>query len=168
MTTLYAQPYDIEAHGFYFDDAQTYKEKASSLRNRYGQPVEEFEIQFIDGERIDAELFEALSIHQANLESFFEKVDDWDEHEKQAIILAAGEWGYSFDLESDNPSSIDIDIYACGSLREFAEEYAAEWMFCDIPERFHFYIDWELVARDLSVDYAEANIAGERVVYRCG
>lgn len=30
-----------------------------------------------------------------------------------------------------------------------------------------FYIDYDAVARDLSVDFSETEIAGERVVYAC-
>ncbi len=47
MTTLFAQPYDISANGFYFETAEEYNEKASKLLNSYGQPVEEFELQFM-------------------------------------------------------------------------------------------------------------------------
>jgi hypothetical protein len=57
MTKLFAQPYDISAYGFYFETAAEYEEKADKLLNSYGQPVEEFEMQFIDGEGIDSELF---------------------------------------------------------------------------------------------------------------
>ena len=39
---LHAQPYDISAVGFYFDSFEDYAEKASNLRNDYGDPVEEF------------------------------------------------------------------------------------------------------------------------------
>lgn len=45
MTTLFAQPYDISATGFYFDDYVTYQSKVSALVNEHGDPVEEFEIQ---------------------------------------------------------------------------------------------------------------------------
>ena len=62
MTTLFAQPYDISARGFYFDTASEYSAKAAKLKNDYGQPVEEFEIQFIDGDGLDAKLFEALGV----------------------------------------------------------------------------------------------------------
>jgi hypothetical protein len=50
MTTLHAQLYDISANGFYFETAAEYNEKARKLVNSYGQPVEKFELQFIDGE----------------------------------------------------------------------------------------------------------------------
>ncbi len=66
MTQLFAQPYDISASGFYFNTAEEYTTQASKLRNSYGQPVEEFELQFIDGESIDADLFKALNVNQSN------------------------------------------------------------------------------------------------------
>ena len=47
MTQLHAQPYDISASGFYFDSLEDYQAKAAKARNDYGDPVEEFEIQFI-------------------------------------------------------------------------------------------------------------------------
>ena len=52
-TTFYAQPYDISASGFYFDSEESYLAKIGTIRNDYGQPVEEFEIQFIDGDAMD-------------------------------------------------------------------------------------------------------------------
>ncbi|MCB1563899.1 MAG: antirestriction protein ArdA, partial [Alphaproteobacteria bacterium] len=72
MTTLFAQPYDISANGFYFETEEEYNERASKLLNSYGWPVEEFEIQFIDGESIDCELFRALGIHQGNFAAYLE------------------------------------------------------------------------------------------------
>ncbi|WP_299624300.1 hypothetical protein [uncultured Tateyamaria sp.] len=53
---LHAQPYDLAATGFCFEDYDDYAQKATKLRNDYGDPVEEFEIQFIDGEAIDCDL----------------------------------------------------------------------------------------------------------------
>ena len=85
MTQLFAQPYDISATGFYFESAEQYAAKAAKVRNDYGQPVEEFEIQFIDGELLDAEFAKAFGVNQANLERFFELVDEWEEHEKKPI-----------------------------------------------------------------------------------
>ncbi|MEP4197921.1 MAG: hypothetical protein ABJL99_20030 [Aliishimia sp.] len=61
-TTLFAQPYDISANGFYFTSAEVYAAKVRTLKNDYGDPVEEFEIQFIDGETIDCELARAIGL----------------------------------------------------------------------------------------------------------
>jgi len=35
MTQFYAQPYDLAASGFYFEDAETYKAKMGKVRNDY-------------------------------------------------------------------------------------------------------------------------------------
>ena len=78
MIILHAQPYDISAPGFLFKSVEEYREKADKLTNSAGDPVEEFEIQFIDGEDIDRELFKALNINQATSPMFFEKADEWE------------------------------------------------------------------------------------------
>ena len=57
MTTLHATPYNTDATGFYFTDALDYETKSTVHVDRYGNLVEEFEIQLIDGD--DAQLFEA-------------------------------------------------------------------------------------------------------------
>ena len=167
-TTLYAQPYDLAASGFYFESAEDYAAKAKALQNDHGQPVEEFEIQFIDGERIDAELAKATGLHQGDIVAFFEKTEGWSEHDKQTIIIAVGECGYAFDWGRSDPADFDVEIYAAQSLRELAEQFVEEGLFGDVPERLQFYLDYDAIARDLGMDYAETTIAGERLVCRCG
>ena len=163
---IYAQPYDLAARGFYFETLEEYQEKSAKLRNDYGHPVEEFEIQFIDGDGIDCELAKAIGINQANLAQFLEAVDAWDAHEKTVVILAVGECGYSFEA-STQPNDFEIDIYHTETMRDLAEQFVEDGLFGDIPERLQFYIDYDAIARDLSVDYAAAEVAGQRLIYRC-
>jgi antirestriction protein len=165
--TLFAQPYDISASGFYFSDAETYAERAAAARNDYGQPVEEFEIQFIDGEALDARLFEALGVNQANLEAFLEAASEWRDDQKVRVIIAVGEAGYSFDLRTGYPDDFDVDLYECDSLRDLAEQFVDEGLYGDIPESLRYYIDYDAIARDLRADYAETEIDGVRYVYAC-
>ena len=167
MTKLYAQPYDISATGFYFDTAEEYAQKAAKNKNDYGQTVEEYELQFIDGESIDAKLFEALSVNQCNFPEFLEACDTWDEGQKQKVILAVGECGCSFDLKSGGPDDFEVDIYELDSLRELAEQFADEGLFGEIPKHLQNYIDYDAMARDLGMDYSEATIDGKRLIYRC-
>ncbi len=167
MTTLFAQPYDISACGFYFDSLDDYSRKSANLKNDHGQPVEEFEIQFIDGEDIDSALAKAWDIHQGHLTTFFEAVDEWDEQQKRSFIIAVGECGYRFDPASDHPDQFEVDIYEMNSLTELAEHFVDERFYGDIPERLAFYIDYEAIARDLAIEYCELNIAGKRFVYAC-
>ena len=165
-TTLYAQPYDTSATGFYVEDAETFATKSAALRNDHGQPVEEFEIQFIDGETIDAALAKAIGLHQGDVAAFFEKIEAWDNHQKRCLIIAAGECGYQFGWQ-DDPDALDVDIYEMSSMRDLAEHFVEEGLFGPIPEALQFYINHDAIARDLSVDYAETEIARTRLIYRC-
>lgn len=166
MTQLFAQPYDISATGFFFESMEEYDSKSGKLQNSYGEPVEEFEIQFIDGEDIDCALFRALGVHQGDIGAYFEAVDEWEDYQKINAILAAGEAGYSFELGKDSPDQFDIQIYEVDSMKELAEQFVEEGLFGEIPESIQFYIDYEAIARDLAMDYAEAVIAGTRYIYR--
>ncbi len=166
VTTFYAQPYDISARGFYFDSREQYDDKASKLRNDYGQRVEEFEIQFIDGERLDAELFEALKIHQGNFGGFLETAEEWTDDQKVKVIIAVREVGYGFDLKNDDPDQFDIDLYECDSLRELAMQFVDEGLFGEIPKAIEHYLDYDAIARDLGMDYAETTINGTSYIYR--
>ncbi len=165
--TLFAQPYDITASGFYFKDFESYQKQASNLRNEFGQKVEEFEIQFIDGENIDCDFFKALSIHQGDIEAFFEACNNWTEDEKINVIIAVGECGYDFNLESDEPDQFDIELYECDSLKELAEQFIEEGFYGEIPENIRYYLDTDLMARDLGMDYTQIEIGGTNYIYCC-
>lgn len=143
MTTLYAQPYNLDAAGFYFDDAEAFTEQSENLQDRFGNPVEEFEIQFIDGD--DAQLFEACGIHQGNLQMWFDSVEVLGEQEKAALFYLCRCLGYSLD---DALEKMDEPILYEGSLQEAAAELFDEIYLHDIPEAVRAYIDYERFAKD--------------------
>lgn len=162
MTTLHATPYNIDAIGFYFDSAIDYETKATMHVDCFGNLVEEFEIQFIDGD--DAALFEACGINQANLNVWFDDVEFLQDHEKVSLYYLVGVAGYSLDqaLEKlDEPN-----IYE-GELKDAAAELFDECYLHAIPESIQFYIDYEKFARDCqySGDIAEFEYTG--VTYTC-
>ena len=167
MTTLFAQPYDISATGFYFQSAEDYAEKSAKLENDFGQAVEEFEIQFIDGEDIDAEVAKAWGIHQGNIAAFLDAVDGWDEHQKLIFIIAVGECAYSYNPTTDHPDDFDVDLYEMDEMTDLAEHFVDEGLYGPIPESLIYYIDTHAIARDLSVDYCQTTIAGKRLIYAC-
>ena len=134
--------------------------------NTYGDPVEEFEIQFIDGEDLDCELAKAIGLNQANFADFLELADAWEEWQKINTIIAVVECGYDFDPQND-PDHYGIDLYFVDSMKELAEQFVEEGLYGDIPESLQYYIDYDAIARDLAVEYTETQIAGERMVYRC-
>ena len=56
--------------------------------------------------------------------------------------------------------AFDVDIYFCKGLKDLAEQFVDEGLYGDIPENLTHYIDYEAIARDLAVDFTEAEIAG--------
>ncbi len=164
---LYAQPYDISAHGFYFRSLEEYNDKSSCLLNHYGDLVEEFEAQFIDGDDLDCELFKALSIHQGTIGDYFNVCEYFSDDQKIRVILATRECGYKFNYGSDDPDGYDIDIYELDSLRDLAEQFIEDGLFGEIPQNIRYYLDLDAIARDLGMDYSETTIAGKNYIFRC-
>ncbi|MEI7614476.1 MAG: antirestriction protein ArdA, partial [Betaproteobacteria bacterium] len=131
-------------------------------RDRFGNPVEEFEIQFIDGE--NAALFEACGINQSNLSTWFDDIEDKDEHEKIALYFLTGTLGYSLD---DAMNKVDnVNIFQ-GEAKEAAEELFDECYGHEIPENLRFYFDMDKFAHDLEIggDFNEFEYEG--TTYTC-
>ena len=110
---------------------------------------------------IDSELFDAIGIQ------FFTAVENWEEEEKIRIIIACRECGYKFDHKTQ-PDDFDLDIYEMETLKELAEQFVDEGLFGEIPENIRFYLDLDLIARDLGMEYRAIRVAGRNLVYRCG
>lgn len=162
MTTLHATPYNIDAAGFYFTNAQDYETQAATHIDRYGNLVEEFEIQFIDGD--DAQLFEACRINQANLNTWFDDIEFLADHEKISLFYLVAVVGYSLDQAL---SKIDEPCIYQGDIKEAATELFDECWLPSIPENIHIYIDYDKFARDCeySGDMAEFEYAD--TTYTC-
>lgn len=139
MTTLYANPYDITATGFYFDSLEDFETKYAKH-----QPVEEYEIDYIDGD--NHELFKAVSVGQAELDKWFELegMDD-DEQMKLAYLMEMG--GYS-DIDDAMSAMDDLYIFE-GSPLDWAYDYIeSTGMLADVPDSIANYFDYESFARD--------------------
>lgn len=165
-TLLHAQPYDISANGFYFRSVEEYEQKSSNHKNDYGDEVEEYEIQFIDGDDLDCDLFKALNVHQGNFNHYLTACEDWADDQKIKVIIAVREAGYNFDPETDAPYDFDIELYELDTLRDLAEQFIDEGMFGEIPQNIQFYLDYDAIARDLGMDYTETRLNGTNYIYR--
>lgn len=162
MTILHATPYNIDAAGFYFTDALDYESKATMHVDHYGNLVEEFEIQFIDGD--DAQLFEACGINQANLNTWFDDIEFLQDYEKVNLYYLVAVVGYNLDQvlnKLDEPSITDAN------LRDAAEELFDECWLHEVPENIRFYIDYDKFARDCEMggDLVAFEYAG--ITYTC-
>jgi len=166
MNNYHATPYDLSALGFYFNDYQDYQTKAGNHTNEYGEHVEEYEIQFIDGDNY--ELFKALGITQANLETWFEDFENLDGDD---LIRAIYMVEY---LNIQMPDILDrldeVDFFE-GRAKEYAENYIEDRGLLDqMPENLRYYFDTEAFARDmlLSGDICEIEIMGKTyIIWDC-
>jgi len=163
MTNIYhATPYDISATGFYFNTYDEYLEKFASHQNDYGDPVEEYEIQFIEGENY--KLFEALSINQATLKQWFDDFEDLGGDDLIKAIYLADDAGHRIDDILDCLE--DVMLFE-GTALEYAESYIEDTgLLNEIPENLRYYFDTESFARDLVLggDIYETEINGTSYV----
>lgn len=167
MTQLFAQPYDISATGFYFKTAEQFSQLVEKAVNEHGDPVEEFEIQFIDGDDINVDLAKAWHLNQANLGAFVDAASDWEEHQKLHYIIAVGECGYSHEQAVNDSDDIEIEIYRFRHMKELAEQFVDDGLYGVIPATLENYIDYERIALDLEVEYSTVRIAGEWLIFYC-
>jgi hypothetical protein len=145
-STYFAQPYSLSATGFYFTSLDDYQAKASALTDDYGMPVEEFEIQYIDGDQ--ASLFAATRVNQATLTQWFELLDDLDGDEDRTIIAChLAEMGYAIDELSSRWD--DYSLYR-GSAADYAEEFVSECY--QIPGNLAYYLDYDRLGRDMALE----------------
>jgi len=61
--------------------------------------------------------------------------------------------GYDFEYSFNNYD--DIEIYEEINMNELAEQFVEDGFFGDIPTALINYIDYDAIARDLSMDYTE-------------
>lgn len=157
---FYAQPYNPDARGFYFSSEEDYEQKSSECLDAFGLPVEEFEIQFIDGSGQESDLFRAFGVNQANLGQFVAIIDDVPEYQLPALFYLCDVLGYSME---DAMKKLDDVTICSGRLEDAAEDLFDECYAHEIPENLRIYIDYARFARDceLGGDMSEFEFAGE-------
>jgi len=169
MTLYYAQPYNMAVEGFYFQCAEEFHKLVAKVTDSFGQPVEEFEIQFIDGGQLPCELFEAWKPGQSEVARFIDACEDWWEDSFLMAIIAMRDLGYRPTDVVDDPDALDITLYRTDSLKDLAHDFVEEGLFGEIADNVQCYLDHEAIARDLAIDgYTETIVAGERLIYRAG
>ncbi len=164
MNQYHATPYDISASGFYFCTYEEFVEKSARHLNAYGDHVEEYEIQFIEGE--NCELFKALGVCQATLEIWFDDFEQLDGNDLIAAIYLARDVGY---LMTDILNRVEDVFIFEGTATQYARDYIEDTGLLDeVPENLQFYFDVEAFARDLILggDIAEARIQSTNYIIR--
>lgn len=161
-TTLHATPYNIDAIGFYFTNADDYQAKSSKNLDCYGNFVEEYEIQFIDGD--DAALFEVCGINQVNLNVWFDDVELLDDHQKISLYYLVGVAGYYLEQALDK---IDETSIYQGDLKDTAIELFDECYLHSIPDHIRAYIDYDKFSRDCELGGDKTEFKYNNSIYTC-
>ncbi len=157
MATFFANPYDLEATGFYFSEQDEFDEKYSKNLNRFGQPVEEYSIEFIDGTPAEMELYEALSDGEyINIDEYYDILNSLDESTLIAMIFLINQFGY----EKDEALAAAEDVYLYeGRAKDWIEEHVEDNY---SPEYFpESYIDYAALGRDFSINYPDLRDIGD-------
>ena len=149
MLKLYANPYDITARGWYFSTEEDFEKK---FKQRL--PVEEYEIDFIDGSDEALTLFKLLQVNQANLGEFFDRLDDFealDEAEQAALYYITEENRFTKDLDEALKLVEDEVRVMEGTALDYAYEYidSAGAIPAKLADQ---YFDFEKFGRDAKYD----------------
>lgn len=157
-TVFYAQPYNLDAKGFYFDSYEDYTRQAARCRDRFGHHVEEFEIQYIDGP--DGELLLAAGLDQSTIH-WLDELEAIEDYQKPAVFFLLDN-GMVSDVGEAIAKADDVCLFT-GSLQDAADNLFDECYASDIPEGLRIYIDYEAFARDLRLggDFVEFDYDGE-------
>ena len=162
MTTLHATPYNLDAAGFYFESLEDYQTKSEKHLDRFGSLVEEFEIQFIDGD--DAELFVACGINQVNLDTWFNGIEFLQDYEKVSLYYLVGMAGYSLEqaLERLDEPSISEAV-----LLDAATELFDECWLPSVPDNIKYYIDYDKFSTDCKAGGDMCEFEYNSTTYTC-
>lgn len=156
---LYAHPYDIthSNKGFYFSSPEDYEEKYDANFDKYH--IEEYEIQFIDGDPLDARLFDAMEVGQGEIEDFFELVDE-DEDTKLALYILMEDFGYPF---SEAKQKSDEIIIMEGTALDYVYDLIDDIGISD--KMVNMYFDYDSFGRDLRISGDDVNHLEEDLEY---
>ena len=157
MTTLYANPYDINFTGFYFNSSEEFEAKFSKA------PFEEVEIDYIDGD--NPLLFNAVGIYQSNVDYWFDELDQYSDtdNETLAIIYLLDFMG----IEDAIKRHHEVILHH-GSIKEYAADLIEEtYPVDDLPDIIKYHIDYSGIAKDMESNSEVTEIDHNLWVVNC-
>jgi hypothetical protein len=156
---FYANPYAFDAAGFYFETFEEFEEKYAAKL-----PVEEYEIEFIDGEGWEGEIVKAVGVNQANLAKVFDLIEELD---GMGDWVKAGCWyrlsniGETLEdvLGDHDYNHTEHVVHTCRglesedkALESYVDELIDEGAFGEIPEHLQYYIATDRIGRDMRLN----------------
>jgi len=130
--------------GKWFDLPLTEEELDIALKEVLGSDEEYFITDYEADFRIEE--YDNLS----ELNSFAEKLSELGEYEQEKVIYLTETIGYT--REESLEKHEDVMFYKDMTLEDVARELVEEGIFGDIADNIKCYLDYESIARDLSMD----------------
>jgi hypothetical protein len=164
---FYVNPYNMSATGFYFETYEELEEKAAKLVDDFGCPIEEFEIEPIDGTQAEMQLAEAANVDPCNIESFIEFINE-PEESWPTVYYLMDNLGLSL---SDALNKIGDCTVIKSSIEDYAVEFVSDCYLCvldkDSIQFIESYFDYDKLADDLRAngDCVDFEFGGK--VYTC-
>ncbi len=160
---FYANPYNGDVTGFYFETYDEFEEGVEELEKEYKFPVEEFTIEIIDGNREEIELVQTIGVNQGNLQDVLDVIENMDESDWPKLFFLLDN-NVSISLK-DAINKVD-DVYLHrGSLFDAAYDYFNE-VYC-VPSSIRNYIDYEKFAEEFELDGAMVEFEFGGDTYTC-
>lgn len=125
-----ARPKGSDIGGFVFTDLESFQAEYEHRLALFG--AEEFELQMIDGDPIDRELFSSLGIDDGAIVDWFDEVQHLTADEKVGLRFLTGDLGY------DLPTALEC---VADGLSIFRSDKTARKDFGDLAagfQEFHF------------------------------
>ena len=133
-----------------------------TLTDSFGLPVEEFEIEYINGDL--PQLFNACSIDQCTLELWFDQIEIMDDQAQVELFYRCDNLGQETQEAIDKLSS-DGSIHQ-SSLIDYATDFIDDYGIIDcLPDNFKYYIDYEACARDLELSGEVTEFSYDSMAY---
>ena len=179
VNRFYAQPYDIDAEGFYFCNREEYDEIVEKgVVDSNGNYLEEFEsdldyrIQIIDLDKEELTVFFNGAISMDDV-ALIEKLEGMNLEKEDLVRLEilVKDQGYSL-AEALEKDYQDIVLYTHldGDLDALAREFVEEGYFGNPKDMGNLvnFIDYERLGKELRYDYLEfeSQILKKTVIYR--
>lgn len=148
---LFAQPYDTSASGFAFTSAEEYEKEYEKRL-----PVEEYELDFLEGSEIAQVLFKQMGRSRIDLEDYFDAVDRAEalDSAQQAAIAFLVEHMNSNKSPGDLVDEAeDVNVHE-GDVESYAYEFIDGMGGPgELPkDALEMYFDYASYARDLELN----------------
>jgi len=155
MTVFYAQPYSLDHTGFYFESTEQFEAGMEALNEK---GCEEVEIQFIDGDMHRAQLAKSAYIGQGDIDFWFDELEDMDDQDITRLCYLLDQ-GHNMEDALNKYENVYLHY---GTAEDYAQEIIEETT--EIPDNLRYYIDYEAIACDMSLNGEIVEIERDLIV----